>query len=345
MDGSLKIQNHPEQHYRTLFHQKTGFFVRKEEDGFPEPSWSAEGPELIDLSITSFCGRKCSFCYRRANNANYLHMKMMDIISVVDQAAACGTMQIALGGGNPNEHPLFEDILRLIREHDIVPSYTSNGDGLSNSILKATAEHCGAMAISVYPPYDMDYYDRLIQRIQGFGIKVNLHAILHSNTIRLWTQFLENPPMVLKRVNAIIFLNYKPMGKKRLELCARHKEIAAKFFRTANNCTSVKIGFDSCSISGIVNWMSIPDLLIEPCEAARFSAFISEDMKMYPCSFMVSSQDFGDLRKNSLIDIWKSHHLFSNFRESSLPSRCISCSHLNVCKGGCKLIDEINFCS
>ena len=64
MDGSLKIQNHPEQHYRTLFHQKTGFFVRKEEDGFPEPSWSAEGPELIDLSITSFCGRKCSFCYR-----------------------------------------------------------------------------------------------------------------------------------------------------------------------------------------------------------------------------------------------------------------------------------------
>ena len=31
MDGDLIIREHTEQHYRTVFNRKTGFFVRKEE--------------------------------------------------------------------------------------------------------------------------------------------------------------------------------------------------------------------------------------------------------------------------------------------------------------------------
>ena len=127
MDGKLLEIGHSNQHYRTLFDQRTGFFVRKEEPGWPEPTWAKDGPELIDLSITSYCQRKCSFCYRRANDTIFTHLDTTDIRHVVEQAAKCGTLQIALGGGNPNEHPDFVEILRLIREHDIVPTYTSNG--------------------------------------------------------------------------------------------------------------------------------------------------------------------------------------------------------------------------
>ena len=57
-------------------------------------------------------------------------MSIDDICTIVEQAKNAGVLQIALGGGNPNQHPQFVEILRLIREAGIVPSYTSNGEGL-----------------------------------------------------------------------------------------------------------------------------------------------------------------------------------------------------------------------
>lgn len=281
--GRLIERKHPLQHFRTVFNQQTGFFVRIEDDSYPEPVWAADGPELIDLSITNYCERGCNFCYRETSRSQALFMSLDNVEKVVSQAHSCGTMQIALGGGNPNQHPQFIEILRLIRMHDIVPSYTTNGDGLTDEVLRATSEYCGAMAVSVYPPYDEDHYNKLLERVRGYGITVNLHAIIKDDTIDLWMRWLQAPPAFFKYINAVIFLNYKPIRESPFFL---DKDKAKQFFDTVNQCHSLKIGFDSCSISGIVRWMDTPSYLIEPCEAARFSAFVSEDMKMYPCSFM-----------------------------------------------------------
>ena len=344
MDGKLKEVRHQSQHYRTLFDQNTGFFVRKEEEEWPEPVWAEDGPELIDLSITSYCQRKCSFCYRGANDLEYTHLGLADISRVIEQASACGTLQMALGGGNPNQHPNFVEILRMVREADIVPSYTTNGVGMTEEILKATAEYCGAIAVSVYSPNDESYYRCLIEKITNYGIKLNLHAIISDDNLPLWTKWLKDPPVFMKFVNAIIFLNYKPIGRAGADLLPRDKEKIEEFFRSANDCGAVKVGFDSCSISGIVRWMNVPKELVEPCEAAKFSAFISEDMKMYPCSFMVGKGYYGDLRKESLLDIWQKNKYFKEFRESTIPARCNGCEYSAVCYGGCRLFEEINFC-
>ena len=341
MVGKLLERDYPEQHYRTLFHQQTGFFVRKEEDGWPEPKWAMEGPELIDLSITNYCERGCAFCYREASKAGAVFITVNDVENVASQAAACGTYQIALGGGNPNQHPQFVEILRLIREKDIVPSYTTNGDGLTDDVLLATADYCGAMAVSVYAPYSEERYSRLLQRIKDYGIRVNLHAIIREETLEMWVKWLSEPPAFFRYVNALIFLNYKPIrGQKGLLT----KERAKEFFGAVNKCQHIKVGFDSCSMSGIVQWVDTTSCLLEPCEAAKFSAFISEDLKMYPCSFMIGQEHYGDLRRESLLNIWQNNELFKKSRQDAKPSRCVGCQHYKLCKGGCRLFEEINFC-
>ena len=344
MGGKLIERNYPSQHYRMLFDQRTGFFVRKEDPGYPEPTWAADGPELIDLSITNYCERGCKFCYRETRKENALFMDLGDVEAVVEQAEKCGTVQIALGGGNPNQHPQFVEVLRIIREHDIVPSYTTNGDGLTDEVLKATAEYCGAMAVSVYPPFDETYYERLIMRIRHYGIRVNLHAIIREDCLELWTKWLLEPPVYMKNVNAMIFLNYKPMGREGVSLMPKDLHKVERFFKAADKCETIKIGFDSCSMSGIVRWMNVPRYLVEPCEAARFSAFVSEDMKMYPCSFMVDKGWCGDLRKNYLVDIWQKNEYFLKFRDNLLTLRCEGCGFSDVCRGGCRLFEEINWC-
>lgn len=344
MAGDLVVREHPQQHYRTVFDRQSGFFIRKEDTGWPEPTWSADGPELIDLSITSYCQRGCSFCYRSANDKSYHHLSFVDVQKVVEQAADCGTLQIALGGGNPNQHPDFVKILRLIREKGIVPSYTTNGDGLTDEVLRTTAEYCGAMAVSIYPPFVEEYYLRLLKRIKNYGVKVNLHAIIRKDNLELWKKWLLNPPALFEYVNAIIFLNYKPIGKDGISLLSSDRSMIESFFRVVNECGAVRIGFDSCSISGIVQWMDVPDIFVESCEAARFSAFISEDLKMYPCSFMINKGWCGDLRECSLIDIWQKNEYFHEFRDKYPSSHCSNCRFVGVCKGGCQLYESINFC-
>lgn len=339
--GDLVISRHPDQHYRTLFNRKTGVFVRKEDKGYKEPFWSQDGPELLDVAITNYCERGCAFCYRQSNKDG-IHMSIEDISNIVRQAQEIGVLQIALGGGNPNQHPQFCEILQLIRLHGIVPSYTTNGVGLSDEVLIATAQYCGAMAVSLYPPYD-EHYEALLYRINRFGIRCNLHMILKSDTIDTAIDWLQSPPAFMRYVNAIIFLNYKPINmaypNRPIE-----KDKLRHFFQTTANCRAVKIGFDSCSISGIVQYMHVPNFLIESCEAARFSAFISEDMKMYPCSFMVETEQYGDLRKKSMYEVWKTSDAFVNFRNQLSQKSCAQCAFQATCNGGCHFMPHINFC-
>lgn len=338
--GNIVVREHPTQHYKTIFNKKTGFFVRLEEDGQEEPFWSEDGPELLDFSITNYCERCCEFCYRQANPSGR-HVSLDDVENVVKQAKKAGVLQIALGGGNPNQHPQFVEVLKIIRENGIVPSYTSNGDGLTTAILEATKKYCGAMALSLYPPYEG--YDKIAERISGMGIRLNLHVILKSDTIDLLISWFKEPPTLFASINALIVLNYKPIRGSQ-ELMVRDPERLKAFYESASTCKSMKIGFDSCCVPSIVSWMKVNTALLDSCEAARFSAYISEDMKMYPCSFMANTGRFGDLRNESLVDIWQSNTAFVKHRELIRHNSCVGCIHQSICRGGCVYMPEINLC-
>lgn len=340
MRGDIIMIEHPQAHYKTLFSRSTGFFARIEYDGYPEPFWSEDGPELLDVAITNYCEHGCDFCYRQSNRTG-MHMTMDDVYSIVEQARNVNVLQIALGGGNPNQHPQFIEILRLIREVGIVPSYTSNGDGLTDEILLATKKYCGAMALSLYPPYER--YDELTKKIYAYGIKLNLHVILKNDTIDLLSEWMQTPPIWFNNINAIIFLNYKPIVSPKSMMVTDRDKLKA-FYTAVSGCKSVKIGFDSCCIPGIVTWMNVHHALIEACESARFSAFISEDMKMYPCSFMANTEMYGDLRTSSLLNIWQKNSAFVNHRDKILKNKCKACKFQQQCNGGCAFMPEINQC-
>lgn len=343
MDGKIVKKHFENEHCRILFNQKTGFFMRCEDEGYLEPSWSVHGPELLDISITNYCERDCSFCYRSSSPLGK-HMSVDDYKNVIGQARDIGVLQVALGGGNPNQHPDFIKLLELTRDAEIIPSYTTNGDGLTDDILVATADYCGAMAISFYPSKGMEYYKSLFDKTQKFGIKTNLHVIISTENFESLESQLDSNASWLDSVNAIVFLNFKPVGRAQLKDGLNLTPERAKQFFNKLVGINRKIGFDSCSISGICKWMNIKPELVEACEAARFSAFISEDMKMYPCSFMVDKGYCGDLKRQSILDVWQSNDFFNQYRNRDLLEKCKGCKAASICNGGCRLYPSINFC-
>jgi radical SAM protein with 4Fe4S-binding SPASM domain len=342
----LIFKNYSKEKYKVIFHQGTGFFARIEQKGSAEIFWAESGPELLDISITNWCSRGCDICYKNSNE-NGKHMLFSDYKKIASSAAKHNVFQIALGGGNPNQHPHFIDILKYTKEHcNIIPSYSTNGKGLSPPILEATAKYCGAVAVSAYEPYHETI--EAVNLLRRYNIKVNIHYILNSDTIKTAINWLKNGNELLTKSDAIIFLNYKPVGKKNNNnsLLLKNSSHIKDFFALIDSKSQkIKVGFDSCMVSGIVKYMhNINDISIEPCEAARFSAYISENLKMYPCSFMHNYYEGEDLNKKSFIDIWQKGTSFIKTRNVLSSSRCKTCSQLTNCLNGCPFLRELDLC-
>lgn len=346
MDGKnpwLVRKYYPGQHYSIHFNKKTGYFVRAEDEGYPEPLWAMHGPELLDISITNWCDKGCSFCYRKST-VRGSHMSLDDYELIMRQAKEADVLQVALGGGNPNQHPDFIQILEKTVEHGIVPCYTTNGRGLTDEILAATKKYCGSVAISAYEPY-AEFRSHL-EKLFEYGIKANVHFVTDSESINTAIEWLDSPPSFLDGINSIIFLNYKPIGRNPdLSLLLKDPAKIEHFYKLVNERKQAfKIGFDSCSISGVVKYVDVNSNFYEGCDAGRFSAFIDENLRMMPCSFMTNNDWYGSLREKSLVDIWQNNKYFIKYRGNILNNGCAGCAHQSTCMGGCPFIEELSQC-
>ena len=337
------INRYKAQNYTTLFNQETGSFIRIEDQGASEPFWCHFGPELMDISITNWCDLGCNFCYK-GSNENGIHMALGDYEMILKQASKMKVSQIALGGGNPNQHPDFVKILELTREkYNIVPSYTTNGKGLSNEVIRSTEKHCGAVAVSAYDPFiNMEL---AIKKLNLNQIRTNIHFLLTSKSIDTAISWLTSPPEFFEAINAIIFLTYKPVGYSPSDklLANKHSEIRL-FFDLISEHDYVKIGFDSCTISGISKFLDVNPVFVECCEAGRFSLYISEDLKIYPCSFMINRIPGTRLTENNLQKVWRLSPEFHSIRNKIKTNDCGKCNIYDLCQGGCPVFPEINYC-
>ena len=342
----IVVRHYKEQNYSTFFNMRTGFFARIEEPGHSEPFWSWHGPELLDISITNWCDKECALCYRRSNKSGQ-HISLEDYEVVMRQARKMYVLQVALGGGNPNQHPRFCEILRLTRgEYGIVPNYSTNGRGLTNDVLKATSEYCGAVAVSAYHPYEETR--RAIDALMSFGIKTNIHFILSSRSIGTAISWLESPPGFVSKIGAIIFLNYKPMGRcNSNNLLLKNSDRVEHFFQlAAENKHGFRIGFDACTATGLARFTNVSSVCYDGCDAGRFSMFVSENMNMYPCSFMAEAGYKGiPIVADNMQHSWRNSELFSMIRDRLSLNDCNGCSRANLCLGGCPVFHELNLCS
>lgn len=337
----IRLHWNGKQNYYQIFDNRTGIAVRWGTDG-DEPFWREEGPELLDISITDYCERECDFCYRQAGRqGTFMELSLYE--EILRQAEKAGVQQIALGGGNPNQHPDFINFLKMARKYHIMASYTTNGQGMTDDIYGATKLYGGAIAVSWYPPYH-DAVE-VIEQCGKYHIPVNIHFMLHKEVVSEAIDLLCSECISWRYVSAIIFLNYKPIGRKRYG-CLQDNEELDSFLRSAITFCKCKIGFDSCMISWLMaNKKQIAKESIDFCEAGRFSAFISEKGQMYPCSFMCGDKYHGEsIKEKGLLNIWKNGAAFLDIRQRLMhPARqkrpiakCARCSDYPLCHGGCQ---------
>ena len=301
----------------------------------------ASYPELLDVGIMGHCSHAhlCPVgCYQGGTSNQKENMKLEDYQSIIDQSKG-KLFQVALGGhGDPNKHENFEEILKYTRESNIVPNYTTSGFGLTDEEIRLTKEYCGAVAVSWYrQKHTQEAIDKFIEA----GCITNIHFVLSNKTIDEAIEILRTNS--LPKVNAIIFLTHKPVGCGRSENNLDVNDPRLKeFCKLVSEKHQFKVGFDSCFIPALVNFAEINFDSVDTCEGARYSAYVSSDMIMVPCSFD-QRKDYGvNLKQHTVQQAWDSVN-FDCFR-NHLGNSCSGCKDQRLCGGGCPLVREIVLC-
>lgn len=339
----------------SMFNPKTGAYVRtgilneNGQDTGVDP-FMASFPHLIDVGImghcihgkTGLCVKAGIGCYQNGLTIEQPNMSLEDFSVIAKQC--CGKVnQFALGGrGDPDQHEHFKEILITCQENGIVPNYTTSGYGMTKELAHLSKQYCGAVAVSWYRH---GYTQQAINFLLEAGVKTNIHYVLGNNSIDEAINRLEKDDFP-KSINGIIFLLHKPvgLGSRDNVLSSRDPRVAELYKLIDRGNHRFKVGMDSCSVPGIVNYCEnvIPET-IDPCEGGRFSCYIGADLVMLPCSFDQQKKYGVSLRENTIEQAWNSA-LFDEFR-NILGSRCLNCAKRENCLGGCPILPEIVLCN
>lgn len=309
----------------------------------------ASFPHLLDIGIMGHCvhGSKglCMAagveCYQSGLNKSEPNMTLADYQSIINQCEG-RVFQVALGGrGDPDLHESFAEILSFTRGKGIVPNLTTSGFGLTKQAARLIAEYCGAAAVSWYRS---DYTLRAINTLLEAGVKTNIHFVLSNSSIDEALKLLSERSYP-QGINRVIFLLHKPVGLGRHDNVLSVKDPrVAKFFGKFDSAAYANIaGFDSCSVPGLIHFAAkVMPMTYDTCEAARFSAYVTPDLKLTPCSFDQELKWGVDLRNYSIAEAWYSSQ-FESFRRN-LMTNCQQCRHRLRCLGGCPISREIVLC-
>ena len=178
----MKCRCFPDKNYKSFFFN--GKTIRIALDPKKEIS-ELDYPEFYDVKITNKCDGKCPYCYMDSkpnkNHVEDLVEKIKSFFGKFDDNQK--PFQVAYGGGEPTEHPDFEECLRASHELDIVPNYTTNGmfirygEDKVRSIIEATEKYSQGVAISCHP-HLVEYWTKAAKLFVDKKVKLNFHIII-----------------------------------------------------------------------------------------------------------------------------------------------------------------------
>lgn len=338
----MKIRRHSDL-YNFIGDTETGLTFRWGKNLKDNPLF-APHPELVDISISNHCSKACSFCYRNStkNNSFMTLEEYNNILDLLQHPKWGNVFQIAIGGGEPLEHPDFIEIIKATHYRKIVPNFTTNGDLIDKTIAKEIASKVGAVAISCQNIDEL--YTPKVDILSEHGIKTNIHFLLNSDTLQQAINILKGEyNKSLTKINAIIFLTYKPYGRANESKTLNLNDDFMTFVNLIDNSKCcAKIGFDACFVPNLMKYTKVNTNYIDPCECAFFSVYIDEKMNVKPCSFTSNEKESFNLKEYSFEEIWNKK--FKDIRDSRINNCKSSCKLKTECRGGCPYFEIINIC-
>lgn len=253
----------------------------------------SDAPELVDVKITNKCNSNCKFCYMNSHKEGN-HASFENIKSVIDSLHEIGTFEIALGGGEPTQHPDFIKIVEYIKNIGMICNYSSKNYSLSPGKFKKIVKNIGGFAFSVSNKEEIDKAISAINLYKDSDIYFSCSFQVVAGIISK-----EDMEYLFKNANVpgmssydITILGYKKNGRGCDVVCDdSYKEWLFPMMKTYND---VNVSFDT-----VMCWNFGEETLkangVDPIHYSmaegKFSCFVDAvEMKIGPSSFCESEK-------------------------------------------------------
>jgi radical SAM protein with 4Fe4S-binding SPASM domain len=305
------------------------------------------GPLEVHVARTARCPVRCTTCYADAGPEG-ADADIASLEADLDQLAAAGVFEIAIGGGDgPPDAALFA-LVRGARARGMVPNLTTSGFGFGREAARALRPWVGQVNVSLD---GLDTY-AAVRGWRGAGLALAAIEALVAEGVRVgvntvWTR--DNLPE-LERIGRELaargvaewqWLRLKPAGRGR-EVYARQvpspEEMLSLWPRAlaVEAETGLVLRWD-CAMVPFLAAHGLPveaarQLAVEGCPGGRSLLARGADGRWAPCSFASDVAEEGPFE-----EVWRRGSAVSAWREAA-PEPCRGCEWRDVCRGGCRVV-------
>lgn len=309
-------------------------------------------PYRMDLAITYRCNNSCSHCYNESLR-DRMELSKQAWIEILARLWSIGIPHIVFTGGEPTLSPDLFDLIRFAESQGQITGLNTNGRKLKDPSFASALVNAGLDHTQITIESHLEsIHDRMVERVGAWkdtsrGIQNALRRKLfvmtnttllreNSKFLRATLEYLADIGVPTIGLNALI---YSGSGKnvetgldesELPDLLEIAREITSKnkqrliWYTPTQYCH-----FDPVQMQ----------LGVKGCTAALYNMCIEPDGSVIPCQSYYSS--LGNILSNPWESIWN-HPLAQKFRDRALaPSKCLGCTFLPECGGGCPLESSI----
>jgi hypothetical protein len=189
-----------------LFNTQRGTKITLSFKDNPAPRTKAEVPELVDLKITNKCSYGCKFCYMNSTPDGKACLYPHDWLYVLN---GLEVFEVALGGGEPTLHPIFEGLIFNNSCKDLKINFTTrNFEWIKKHKNLLQEKHTGFA-------YSVDSYDKAEEASKFFSKNslnnATLQYVMTTASDEDFTKILQNKKNYF--LSNLVLLGYKNKGR------------------------------------------------------------------------------------------------------------------------------------
>jgi radical SAM protein with 4Fe4S-binding SPASM domain len=306
-------------------------------------------PYRMDLAITYRCNNDCSHCYN-ARSRDYPELSTKNWFRILDLLWDIGIPHVVFTGGEPTLREDLPELIEYAENKGQITGINTNGRRLSDyhyvdTLVKAGLDHVQITLES----HDPDIHDAMVnargawkQTVAGIQNALETSLYVMTNT----TMLRNNSPYLQHTLEFLASIGVPTIGLNALIYSGKGK--------------TVNTGIDESELTSLLHisremisehnqrliWYTPTqycnfdpmqlELGVKGCTAAMYNMCIEPNGDVIPC------QSYYQTLGNILTDPWNSiwnHDLSISLRERmNIPEKCLICSLVTECGGGCPLV-------
>lgn len=305
-------------------------------------------PLRVHLQLTNQCGLACRHCSQDTRDPLKNELSVPEIIKLIDEMAAIGTFELTLGGGDPFIRE--NDIIKIIKhatDKNVGVFLSTNGLFLGRVLAKRLTDFpIRGIRISFDGSTEksFDYqrgkgsYRRVVRSIKTlrelFDCPITLHTVMMNSNFTETASFLKVVQKLRCNEWSVDFVKKIGFAEQDPHVLLTPEQMKETFksIQKLQRFSSTPIVFRHFPYKArgqrIYRGFG--------CVGGNLNCWIDAEGNVFPCSFLRKSFNAGNIRENSLRDIWIYSAKMELIRSLKGNPTCKECSFADSCRGGCR---------